>query len=276
MPELPEVETFARSLRSGTPSAPSLLGLSIIRAEVFWPGSVAYPDAGTFQRQVTGQRLVDIGRRAKFIIFHLERDKLLLHLRMSGDLLVNPTGTPPGKHTRLALSFDNQQTLYFNDPRKFGRAWLVEDLDQVLSNLGPEPLDPSFTAQDFYQLLNSHKRIIKPLLMDQNFISGIGNIYADESLHLARIHPLTPSNSLTPRQAAGLLDAMRQVLEAGIQNNGASIDWVYRGGDFQNHFRVYGRAGELCPACGTVIEKTVVAQRGTHFCPGCQPVPASN
>jgi formamidopyrimidine-DNA glycosylase len=271
MPELPEVETFARALRRGTTQASSILGLTIQRADTLWPGTIAQPSARAFKKRIAGQRVVDIGRRAKYLIFHLDQDKLLLHLRMSGDLLVNPVSTPPGKHTRLVLYFDNQHALFFNDPRKFGRAWLVEDTNEVLGNLGPEPLDPGFTAQEFFQRLSAHKRQIKPLLLDQNFISGIGNIYADESLHLARIHPLTTSKDLTAQQTANLLHAIRQVLEDGIQSSGASIDWVYRGGDFQNHFRVYGRTGEMCPECGTVIEKMVVAQRGTHFCPHCQP-----
>lgn len=275
MPELPEVETFVRALRAGTDDAPSLMEMTITRAEVLWPGVVAQPSVAAFKKRVVGQHLIDIGRRAKYLRFHLHQDTLLLHLRMSGDLLVQPADTPAHKHTRLALHFDNHWKLVFNDARKFGRVWLLSDPQEVLGKLGPEPLDPAFTAEDFHQRLSARKRHIKPLLLEQSFIAGIGNIYSDEALHMARIHPLTPANTLSPSQAAELLAAIRHVLYAGIQNNGASIDWVYRDGEFQNHFRVYARKDEACPECGQPIEKIVVAQRGTHICPVCQPPPAS-
>ena len=275
MPELPEVETFVRALRSGTDDAPSIMEMTITGAEVLWPGVVAEPSAAAFKKRITGQHLLDIGRRAKYLRFQLHQDTLLLHLRMSGDLLVLPTNAPLYKHTRLVLHFDNDWKLVFNDPRKFGRVWLLSDPQPVLGKLGPEPLDPSFTAAEFHQMLSNRSRHIKPLLLEQTFVAGIGNIYTDEALHLAKIHPLTPANSLTAQQAAELLAAIRQVLQAGIQNNGASIDWVYRDGEFQNHFRVYARKDEPCPVCGQPIQKIVVAQRGTHICPGCQPGPAS-
>jgi formamidopyrimidine-DNA glycosylase len=132
-------------------------------------------------------------------------------------------------------------------------------------------LDANFTAPYFYELLRARHRQIKPLLLDQAFIAGLGNIYTDEALHSARIHPLTLADSLDLTQAEKLLAGIRQVLQEGISRNGASIDWVYRGGDFQNHFRVYQRTGEPCPDCDTPIERIVVGQRGTHFCPTCQP-----
>ena len=140
----------------------------------------------------------------------------------------------------------------------------------VFARLGPEPLDGSLTGEILHQRLQNRKRQIKPLLLDQGFIAGLGNIYTDEALNLARIHPLTRANGLTRKQAEALLIAIRTVLAEGIRRNGASIDWVYQGGDFQNYFRVYQRTGEPCPVCGTSIQKIVVGQRGTHFCPVCQ------
>lgn len=158
----------------------------------------------------------------------------------------------------------------FNDARKFGRAWLVTDPNTILKDLGPEPLDPGLTPAIFYERLKSHQRQLKPLLLDQTFLAGLGNIYTDEALHLAKLHPLTIAQSLTLQQAKRLLDGIRLVLNEGIRRNGASIDWVYRGGDFQNYFRVYQRTGEPCPVCGSPIQRIMLGQRGTHFCPKCQ------
>jgi formamidopyrimidine-DNA glycosylase len=149
--------------------------------------------------------------------------------------------------------------------------WLVGQPESVLKNLGPEPLDPHLTVEQLHRMLTAVHRQLKPLLLDQGFLAGLGNIYTDEALHLAKIHPLQSSDSLTLDQAGQLLFAIRQVLEEGIRRNGASIDWVYRGGDFQNSFRVYQRTGQPCPECGTPVARIVVGQRGTHFCPTCQP-----
>ena len=193
---------------------------------------------------------------------------------MSGDLLTVADDVDPGvNHVRFSLDFLEGGRLLFNDARKFGRVWVVEDPESILGRLGPEPLDPSFTADDLYRRLQSKDRIIKSLLLDQSFIAGLGNIYTDEALHLAGIHPLTSSKRLKPSDAGRLLDSIRSVLMDGIQRNGASIDWVYRGGEYQNNFRVYGRTGKPCPVCGTEIKRLVVGQRGTHFCPLCQPAP---
>jgi len=160
--------------------------------------------------------------------------------------------------------------LVLNDTRKFGRVWLVTDPQEVIGGLGPEPFDPSFTVQMLYELLHGRRRQMKPLLLDQHFIAGLGNIYTDEALHFSQVHPLRLSDTISVSEAEKLLYAIRTVLQSGIEHNGASIDWVYRGGSFQNHFRVYDRAGQPCPACGTPIQRIVVGQRGTHFCPTCQ------
>ena len=270
MPELPEVETICRALRSGGRDAPAIVGWKINRAEVLWQKTLAEPGIDEFLLRLEDQRVVDIHRRGKFIVIHLSDGFLIVHLRMSGDLRVDPDVKELLPHDRLVVWFQNGYHLAFNDTRKFGRVWLRKDLDGLLHRLGPEPLEID-DAEDFFQRLIRRKRQLKPLLMDQTFISGMGNIYTDEALHIAGIHPLHNSAELTREQAQKLLSSIQQVLAKGIERNGASIDWIYRGGSFQNEFRVYGRSGQACPICGTLIEKIVVGQRGTHFCPVCQP-----
>lgn len=197
---------------------------------------------------------------------------LVIHLRMSGDLRVEPAAKPTAKHDRLHLNFTSPWRLSFNDTRKFGRVWLLQDPSTLFSTLGPEPDDPTLTPERFFAMLQTKSRAIKPLLMDQHFLAGLGNIYTDETLFRAGIHPLQPTDTLDQPTAANLLDAIRLTLAKGIENNGASIDWVYRGGDFQNYFQVYQQTGNPCPICGQPIQKTIVGQRGTHFCPKCQPL----
>ena len=280
MPELPEVETIIRLLERGTGSKDdSLVGCQISAAHVLWPRTLAEPSLEEFNRRIVGQIICALSRRGKFLVFNLTEDTLLVHLRMSGDMrveaMLDQAGKPVPfrKHDRLVLEFTNGRRLMFNDTRKFGRAWLVEDPQMILADLGPEPLGPKLDAATFYQMLNSRSRQMKPLLMDQSFLAGMGNIYTDEALHLAKIHPLQQSDKLSPDDAARLLEAIRSVLTEGIHRNGASIDWVYRGGDFQNYFRVYGRTGEACPECGAIIQRMIVGQRGTHICPQCQSKP---
>ena len=271
MPELPEVETIANGLRSGGGTSPSIVGLKIIQAQVLWARTIAAPTPAEFAARIAGQTILGVGRRAKYLLIQLEHDHLLVHLRMSGDLLVEPAEAPIPTHHRLILSLEGGYRLAFNDTRKFGRVWLTSQPQSVLGDLGPEPLEETFTAQDFHRRLQTSKRQLKPLLLDQSFLAGLGNIYTDESLHLSKLHPLQPASSITLEQAQTLLDNIRRVLHSGIQHHGASIDWVYRGGDFQNYFQVYQRDGSPCRTCGAVIERIVVGQRGTHFCPICQP-----
>ncbi len=269
MPELPEVETISRNLR------PYLAGRTIVAAKILWARTLEAPDVDQFQARITGQTIRNTGRRGKFLILYLSEDVFLLHLRMSGDLRIEPESSPVAVHDRLILSLDNSTRLVFNDTRKFGRAWLVDDPVSVIGDLGPEPLDVDFTPVEFYARLHARHRQLKPLLLDQTFVAGLGNIYADESLHRARVHPLTPSQLVSPVQAEALWHAIRESLMEGIRMNGASIDWVYRGGDFQKQLRVYQRTGQPCPICGTLIERITVGQRGTHFCPTCQPLNTS-
>jgi formamidopyrimidine-DNA glycosylase len=300
MPELPEVETIRRKLRDGVPgknvsdhpkgvredgptryhtgrrenglepASPSLVGKRIQRAELLWEGTLAEPTPDEFYLRVLGQTITNFGRRAKYLLIHLNEDTLVVHLRMSGDLLVEKETDPIAPHHRFLLIFEDGFRLAFNDTRKFGRIWLLDDPTPLLAKLGPEPLDGLLTPEEFYVRLKSRRRQLKPLLLDQSFIAGVGNIYADEALHRARLHPQTQAADLTSEQAALLLESIQHVLQAGIEANGASIDWVYRGGDFQNQFQVYQRGEEPCYQCGTPIQRIVVGQRGTHFCPQCQ------
>lgn len=269
MPELPEVETIVRALREGGRSGPSILGKRVQSAELLWQRTLAEPGSGLFLTRLPGQVVTAVARRAKFIIIRMDADALLVHLRMSGDLRVENDGALQ-PHDRMVLHFADGWRLAFNDARKFGRVWLVPDENQVLAGLGPEPFDPALTADNFYRRLQERRRQIKPLLLDQSFLAGMGNIYTDEALHLAKIHPLQNSADLTFEQADRLLAALRLVLQEGIRTNGASIDWVYRGGEFQNTFRAYAKTGSPCPECGTPIARIVVGQRGTHYCPSCQ------
>lgn len=265
MPELPEVETIARKLR------PELVGKRILKADLLWSRTLATPNSTEFKKQIKGQEIREIGRRAKYFVIKLSDYHLFIHLRMSGDLYIKEGDTAPEKHDRLIFSLDpGGNKLVFNDTRKFGRVWLVQDPDEVIGGLGPEPLSEEFTVQMLYEGLQSRHRQLKPLLLDQSFLAGMGNIYADEALHKARLHPLAKSDSVNRKQAGALWQAIREVLMEGIHRNGASIDWVYRGGEFQNYFRVYDRKDQPCPVCGTAIERLVVGQRGTHICPNCQ------
>ena len=268
MPELPEVETIARKLK------PQLLGQTIQDAHLRWPRTLAFPSPRKFREQIKGQKIKAVTRRAKYFILRLSDFSLLIHLRMSGDLRIKESKIKPEKHDRLILNLRSvdggSSNLVFNDTRKFGRVWLTASPDEVLGRLGPEPLSRGFTSGWLHAALHNRHRLLKPLLLDQTFIAGLGNIYADESLHLARLHPLASSDSVTAGQAEALHEAICTVLKEGIRRNGASFDWVYRGGEYQNHFRVYDRAGKPCPVCGTSVERMIVGQRSTHYCPKCQ------
>lgn len=276
MPELPEVETIRQVLLNERAGEPSLLGQIIIGSSLFWSRTLATPSPEIFKSFVKDRTIIDIKRRGKFLIFVLDEGYLIIHLRMSGDLRkADDLGAPRAiepvlAHDRAYLHFASGWGLAFNDPRKFGRLWLTPDPQPVLKHLGIEPTDPQLTPQKFHQMLHAVKRQLKPLLLDQNFLAGIGNIYSDEALFQARLHPRQTSDTLSQIESAELLTAIRHVLELGIQHNGASIDWVYRGGGFQNYFQVYQQTGNPCPNCGASIERIVISQRGTHLCPHCQ------
>jgi formamidopyrimidine-DNA glycosylase len=267
MPELPEVETIARGLR------PEIVGREIRGAKLLWSRTLATPSRRKFVSQVVGQRIADVSRRGKFLRLALEPERLelLIHLRMSGDLRLEPGEYTPETHDRLILALSGGSSLVFNDTRKFGRVWLTAHPEQVTGSLGPEPLSEDFTVAWLAAALRRRRRQLKPLLLDQTFLAGLGNIYTDESLHMARLHPVRISDSITDEEAGRLWESIRETLRKGLELNGASIDWVYRGGGYQTHFRVYDREGKPCPVCGTPIERILVGQRSTHFCPNCQP-----
>jgi formamidopyrimidine-DNA glycosylase len=270
MPELPEVETIARFLRDGHGDAPTIMGRTIDQPHFLWEGVLENPSKKEFLERLPGQRVTRISRRGKFIQIGLNPDFLFIHLRMSGDVRVEPKGRATKLHDRFFMDFQDDYRLVFNDTRKFGRIWLVGDSQQVIGDLGPEPFDPNFTPEIFLSRLHLHSRQLKPLLLDQHFLAGMGNIYTDEALHTAHLNPCQASDRMTFEQAKSLFAAIRNVLQEGIDHNGASIDWVYRGGEFQNQFRVYQRTGNPCLTCGTPISRILVGQRSTHFCPSCQ------
>ncbi|HWS23656.1 MAG TPA: bifunctional DNA-formamidopyrimidine glycosylase/DNA-(apurinic or apyrimidinic site) lyase [Anaerolineales bacterium] len=266
MPELPEVETITNNLR------PIITNRQIIACVVNWDRTIAFPLAQQFQAQIVNQKVQALSRRGKFIQIKLTQDFLLVHLRMSGDLLVHPSSYQVTKHDQVLFYLDDNTILVFHDTRKFGKIWLTEDPAKLLAKLGPEPFSEQLTPQAFHTLLQSKKRQLKPLLLDQSFLAGMGNIYTDEALFGAHLSPLTNSADISLTQAGLLLASIRDVLSEGIKNNGATIDWVYRGGKFQNHFKVYQRTGMPCVKCGTPIKKISLGQRGTHFCPSCQAI----
>lgn len=264
MPELPEVETIAKGLTG------PLVGRTFTGVTVRWPNSIKTP-IPELKSRLPGQRIEAISRRGKYLQFHLSGgDTLFIHLKMSGDLLVEPASEPPHHHVRTIFDLDNHHQLRFKDMRKFGRVYLVADPHEVVGKLGPEPLADDFTGQDFKTLFRKRTGRLKPLLLNQEFIAGIGNIYADESCFMAGIDPRRQADTLSAEELEKLYYAVRQALNSGIMHKGASLDEVYRGGEFQDHFQVYSRAGEPCLNCGAEIQRIVLGGRSTHFCPQCQ------
>lgn len=264
MPELPEVETVVRGLRG------PLVGRTITGVTVTWPNSIKTP-VPELKKRVLNQRVEAITRRGKYLQFHLSQgDTLLIHLKMSGDLLVEPSDDPLHHHVRTIFELDNGYQLRFKDMRKFGRVYLVDNPDQVVGKLGPEPLAADFSVEDFKALFRNRSGRLKPLLLNQEFLAGVGNIYADESCFMARINPCRRVDTLSDEALERLYHAIRQTLKDGITYKGASLDDVYRGGEFQNHFKVYGRKNEPCLICGAAIQRIVLGGRSTHFCSQCQ------
>jgi len=277
MPELPEVETVARLIR------PGVEGKTVRGAEVSWVRTAGGMDSAQLEERVRGRRIARVWRRAKYIAFDLERrgrpdGHLVVHLRMTGRLHVFDAGEEPGPYERVRLRLDKGRALGFVDVRKFGRFVAVDDAEAFLAHLGPEPLGEDFTAEGFARALRGRKRALKPLLLDQEFVAGLGNIYVDESLFRARLHPLRRSDRLRPADARRLHGEIRSVLAEAIEREGSSFDTFYRTpegqpGSYQHQFQVYGRDGKPCRACGATLRKLVVGQRGTHVCLRCQRPP---
>ncbi len=261
MPELPEVETVVRTL------APYLLGRRIVAAR-FTSRFVTPGNRAKLARLVAGRRIETIARRGKFIVIGLDQGRLVVHLGMTGKLLA--AGVPTA-HTYGSFALDDGVLLY-DDPRQFGR---IEWGDARVKKLGPEPLQIGLA--EFSERLKGRKTRIKALLLNQAFIAGLGNIYVDEILFASGIHPLAHASRLSASRVSRLHQAMVEILTLAIAHRGSSIsDYVDADGnrgDFQTLHRVYGRAGEACGVCGAAIKKAVVASRGTHYCPVCQPRP---
>jgi formamidopyrimidine-DNA glycosylase len=275
MPELPEVETTRRTL------APHLIGRAFTGAVLDWPKAIAYPDPATFAQRLSGRRIVDLERRGKHLILVLDDgSRLVVHLRMTGSLQLAAPAAAPTRFTRNTLLLDDGTELRFVDLRKFGQLWLVgpDELEQLpFSRTGPEPLAPDFTSQALAELLRHRRGRLKATLLDQHVLAGLGNIYVDESLFEAGLHPERSVDSLTDDDIAHLHGAIVAVLRRGIHNQGTSYrDFVGPFGDMgsnQEELRVWRREGKPCPRCGTPILKVRSAGRGTHLCPTCQRPP---
>jgi formamidopyrimidine-DNA glycosylase len=261
MPELPEVETVVRTL------APHLPGRRIIRAE-FRSRFVTPGDPGALANRLTGRRIRSVARYGKFILIELDRGMLSVHLGMTGKLLLD---APRGPHSYGVLELD-RGVLIYDDPRQFGRIEWHASLPDRLARLGPEPLAISLAA--FTRELRRRKGRIKPLLLNQRFLRGLGNIYADEALFRARIHPLAMAPRLSRQRIARLHESITTTLRLAIEHRGSSIsDYVDAAGErgaFQLMHQVYGKEGRPCPVCGATIRKITLGQRGTHYCPRCQ------
>lgn len=274
MPELPEVETIRRTLM------PVLVGRTIADCIVLLPKVLENQEPAAFARAVSGRKIEDLTRRGKYLLFHLSGGRVLVvHLRMTGQLVYHPPEAQPGapaKHTHAVFRLDDGATLHYVDPRRFGRLRIAPAPAQP-EGLGPEPLDGTFSPAILRERLSRRRGRIKALLLDQGFLAGLGNIYADEALYRAGIHPERPADRLTAREVQALYHAIREVLAEAIRYRGTSIvnyvDGQGRPGEFQLRLNVYGRAGEPCPSCATPIARTRVANRGTYFCPRCQPRP---
>jgi formamidopyrimidine-DNA glycosylase len=273
VPELPEVETYIRAL------APLLHGRRIAGAHVYWPRTIATPDADAFIHLIKGRGFVHFDRRGKYMLFGLDSgETLIVHLRMTGELRVQPAALTPDKHTHLVLDLDSGERLHFRDQRKFGRIWLVDDVTHVLAKLGPEPFSEDFTSEGLIDALAGRTAAIKALLLDQSIVAGVGNIYADEALFRAKIDPRRAGGDLTTAEVCCLWQSVRDVLQMGIELRGSSLGTGPQNytppdglpGEAQESHQVFRRTGLPCLKCGTPVERVVLAQRSTHFCPSCQ------
>lgn len=283
MPELPEVETIARELR------PLILGRRITTAWTDWPRLVRHPKVGRFLEGAVGHQVTGVRRRAKWLLLELDEALVLpIQPKMTGQLWVVPGGQPRDRYVHLALGLDDGHELRLRDIRKFARVGLyrldeagevlgADDATALFAQHGPEPLDPDFTLAVFRGRLRRRHGRIKPLLLDQAFLAGVGNIYADEALWRARVHPLRHVDSLRPAEEKRLYTAIREVLTEAIARRGASVDDYTApegDGEMQEHLDVYQRTGQPCPRCGRPIRRIVIGARAAHLCSWCQRLPA--
>ena len=276
MPELPEVQTIVDDL-----NAAGLTGLRISAASVFWPRTIAEPSPKLFCSRMKGREFSIISRRGKYLVFETDHKyTMLLHLRMSGRLNLVSADSPRMKHEHVVITFNDKRQLRFQDTRKFGRIHLIDDPVRILDRLGPEPLVKSFTAKVLAERLGRHRRLLKPLLLDQTFVAGLGNIYVDEALWDAQLHPNRISASLSMSEIKALRRAIPKVLKRGLKNLGTSLGTgkanfysVARNtGRNKDELKVFRRTGLPCPRCKAPIERIIVGQRSTHICSNCQKI----
>jgi len=270
LPELPEVETIKNEL------APRVVGRCINGVTLNWKGMVAYPEAKEFCRGVIGKKIAGLNRRGKYLLFHLDNgDSLIIHLKMTGALILGNDLSRQPEYTRAVIHLDNGDCIFFRDPRKFGKMRLVKDGDAITDKLGSEPLEGGFTAGKLAKLLEKRKAPVKMVLLDQKAIAGIGNMYADEALFAAGINPLRRADGLLKEEIGRLYKAIRRVLREAVGSKGASVSTYYRpdGGKGTAHFsfKVAHRRGQNCLKCGEPLKYIKVGNRGTYFCRQCQP-----
>lgn len=273
MPELPEVETIVADLR------PHMVGRTIERAELSFPTVVRHPEPEAFVDAVVGMRIESVGRRGKYILVGLGGDlRLVVHLGMTGQLRLVDPAAPLERHTHAIFFLDDGHQLRYRDPRRFGRLLLGTEQTLIsakkMPRLGPEPIDPDFAADELYRRLRKRRTSLKAVLLDQKAIAGVGNIYADESLHRAKLRPTRLANTVSKRSARRLHESLRDSLQTAIQNRGSSVDtyrdaWGEMGGQ-QERLLVYGRAGEPCLTCGRPLSSVRIAGRTTVYCRRCQ------
>jgi formamidopyrimidine-DNA glycosylase len=274
MPELPEVETVVRDLR-----AHGLEQAVISSVDVRWIRMIEGLSPALFTKALRGRTITRLSRRGKYIVLSLDNGQhLLIHLRMTGKLRYAIVKSRPGKHDHVLITLANGHQLIFNDTRKFGRIRLTGETGMGLDHMGPEPLDANFTVPVLQTQLTGKSRMIKPLLLDQSCVAGLGNIYVDEALWQAKIHPERRATTLTPGEIKRLHHAIRTVLQRGVENGGTTLGtgktnfYSVAGHRGQNAgaLKVFRRTGLPCPRCNHAIVRTVVSQRGTHLCPFCQ------
>lgn len=279
MPELPEVQVVVNDL-----NAAGIVGPKITRIHVRWPASISGLDVPSFGRRVTGRSIAAIRRRGKYILFELDDTSVMaVHLRMSGRFMLMKVTARRLRHVQVELIFDDHRRLWFHDTRKFGRFYHASDLQSICGHLGVEPLEQNFSRKVLAALLLKRHRQIKPLLLDQTIVAGLGNIYVDEALWSAGIHPLRGSHTLSLKEIRRLHAAIRRVLRQGLKHSGTSLgdglnNFTSIGvtpsnsgrGSNASHLKVFRRTGQPCPRCQSTILRIKVAQRSTHICPRCQ------
>src|SRR5699024_1760841 len=273
MPELPEVETITKTLHQ------FVCEETIEQVTIYWPNIIKHPSIEQFSDALQGQTIHEVTRVGKFLLFTMDDYVLVSHLRMEGKYSVDPKEEPLKKHTHVVFDFSSGKQLRYNDVRKFGTMHLFEKgterHEKPLNQLGPDPFEEGFTHDYFYEKLQKTTRAIKNVLLDQSVVAGLGNIYVDETLHIAQIHPLTLANALTKEEAKRIQEVAIEVLSLAVKQGGTTIRSYVNGqgemGMFQQELHVYGQEDTPCTTCGSTILKIKVGGRGTHFCSSCQP-----